>query len=83
MGGRSFDPHGETSGRKRWSKQGATASFLDKKPPESLAQQELEGSTAVGKDEVTSSNLVSSSKKIPKTARFLVFFMFLQLFGDV
>ena len=35
--------------------------LLDKKPPQSLVQQGLEGSTAVGKDEVGSSNLPSSS----------------------
>ena len=56
------DPHGETRGRKQWNKQAATSSFLDKKPPKSLVQQGLEGSTAVGKDEVGSSNLPSSSK---------------------
>ena len=56
------DPHGEMSGRKQWNKQAATSSFLDKKPPKSLVQQGLEGSTAVGKDEVGSSNLPSSSK---------------------
>ena len=50
------------SGWKQWNKQAVTSSFLDRKPPKSLAQQGLEGSTAVGKDEVTSSNLVSSSK---------------------
>ena len=50
------------SGRKQWNKQAATSSFLDKKTPQSLIQQGLEGSTVVGKDEVTSSNLVSSSK---------------------
>ena len=44
------------------NKQAATSSFLDKKTPQSLIQQGLEGSTVVGKDEVTSSNLVSSSK---------------------
>ena len=49
------------SGRKQWNKQAATSSFLDKKTPQSLIQQGLEGSTVVGKDEVTSSNLVSSS----------------------
>jgi len=49
------------SGRKQWNKQAATSSFLDKKTPQSLIQQELEGSAVVGKDEVTSSNLVSSS----------------------
>ena len=45
------------SGRKQWNKQAATSSFLDKKTPQSLIQQGLEGSTVVGKDEVTSSNL--------------------------
>jgi len=49
-------------GRKQWNKQAATSFFLDKKPPKSLEQQGLEGSTAVGKDEVGSSNLPSSSK---------------------
>ena len=39
------------------------SSFLDKKTPQSLIQQGLEGSTVVGKDEVGSSNLPSSSKK--------------------
>jgi hypothetical protein len=70
------DPHGETSGRKQWNKQAATSSFLDKKTPQSLMQQGLEGSTVVGKDEVTSSNLVSSSKKScfrEKTGLFLYF----------
>ena len=51
------------SGRKQWNKQAATSSFLDKKPLESLILQGLEGSTVVGKDEVGSSNLPSSSKK--------------------
>ena len=49
------------SGRKQWNKQAATSSFLDKKPPKSLIQQGLEGSTTLGKDEVGSSNLPSSS----------------------
>ena len=49
------------SGRKQWNKQAATSSFLDKKPPQSLGQQGLEGSTAVGKDEVGGSNPPSSS----------------------
>ena len=38
-------------------------SFLDKKPPKNLVQQGLEGSTAVGKDEVSGSNPLNSSKK--------------------
>ena len=50
-----------------------TSSFLDKKPPKSLVQQGLEGSTPVGKDEVGSSNLPSSSKKHRKL-RFSVLF---------
>ena len=37
------------SGRKQWNKQAATSSFLDKKTPQSLIQQGLEGSTVVGK----------------------------------
>jgi len=60
-------------GRKQWNKQAATSFFLDKKPPKSLEQQGLEGSTAVGKDEVGSSNLPSSSKKHRKL-RFSVLF---------
>ena len=67
------DPHGEMSGRKQWNKQAATSSFLDKKTPQSLIQQGLEGSTVVGKDEVGSSNLPSSSKKHRKL-RFSVLF---------
>ena len=67
------DPHGEMSGRKQWNKQAATSSFLDKKLPKSLVQQGLEGSTAVGKDEVGSSNLPSSSRTTPEIFGFLVF----------
>ena len=63
------DPHGETSGRKQWNKQAATSSFLDKKTPQSLIQQGLEGSTAVGKDEVSSSNLDSSSIEKPRSRK--------------
>ena len=61
------------SGRKQWNKQAATSSFLDKKTPQSLIQQGLEGSAVVGKDEVGSSNLPSSSKKHRKL-RFSVLF---------
>ena len=61
------------SGQKQWNKQAVTSSFLDKKPPESLILQGLEGSTTLGKDEVGSSNLPSSSKKHRKL-RFLVLF---------
>lgn len=62
------------SGRKQWNKQAATSSFLDKKTPQSLIQQGLEGSTVVGKDEVTSSNLVISSKenRFEKSGSFFV-----------
>ena len=67
------DPHGEMSGWKQWSKQAATSSFLDKKPPKSLVPQGLEGSTAVGKDEVGSSNLPSSSKKHRKLRLSVLF----------
>jgi len=62
------------SERKQWNKQAATSSFLDKKPPKSLVQQGLEGSTAVGKDEVGGSNPPSSSKKHRKL-RFSVLFL--------
>ena len=65
------------SGWKQWSKQAVTSSFLDKKPPKSLVQQGLEGSTPVGKDEVGSSNLPSSSTETRCPARdsgFLLFF---------
>ena len=44
--------------------------FFGQKPPQSLVQQGLEGSTAVGKDEVGSSNLPSSSKKTLKPQWF-------------
>ena len=67
------------SGRKQWNKQAATSSFLDKKPPQSLVQQGLEGSTAVGKDEVGSSNLPSSSTKNLETAMVLRFFLFFEI----
>ena len=63
------------SGRKQWNKQAVTSSFLDKKPPESLILQGLEGSTTLGKDEVGSSNLPSSSKKHRKL-RFSVLFCY-------
>jgi len=68
-------------GRKQWNKQAATSFFLDKKPPKSLEQQGLEGSTAVGKDEVPSSNLGSSSTKHPLSRRKAgVFFSFCNYF---
>ena len=58
---------------KQRNKQAAISSFLDKKPPKSLVQQGLEGSTAVGKDEVGGSNPPSSSKTTPEIQRFQVF----------
>ena len=58
---------------KQRNKQAAISSFLDKKPPKSLVQQGLEGSTAVGKDEVGSSNLPSSSRTTPEIFGFRVF----------
>ena len=47
--------------------------LFGQKTPQSLIQQGMEGSTAVGKDEVGSSNLPSSSKKHRKL-RFSVLF---------
>ena len=67
------DPHGEMSGRKQWNKQAATSSFLDKKTPQSLIQQGLEGPMVVGKDEVGGSNPPSSSRTTPEIQRFQVF----------
>ena len=63
------------SGRKQWNKQAATSSFLDKKTPQSLIQQGLEGSTVVGKDEVGGSNPPSSSNKYLKSSDFRCFFV--------
>ena len=64
------DPHGETNGRKQWNEQAATSSFLERKASESLAAQRIDDSEAVGKDEVGSSNLPSSSKKVLKSQWF-------------
>ena len=64
------------SGRKQWNKQAVTSSFLDKKPPESLILQGLEGSTTLGKDEVGSSNLPSSSIESLETAMVSRLFLF-------
>ena len=61
------------SGRKQWNKQAATSSFLNKKPPKSLIQQGLEGSTTLGKDEVGNSNLPRSSKKHRKLRLSVLF----------
>ena len=52
--------------------------FLDKKPPQSLVQQGLEGYTAVGKDEVGSSNLPSSSIESLETEMVSRLFLFLR-----
>ena len=49
--------------------------LFGQKTPQSLIQQGLEGSTVVGKDEVGSSNLPSSSKKHRKL-RFSVLFCY-------
>ena len=48
--------------------------LFGQKTPQSLIQQGLEGSTVVGKDEVGSSNLPSSSKKHRKL-RFSMLFV--------
>ena len=61
------------SGRKQWSKQAATSSFLDKKTPQSLIQQGLEGFTVVGKDEVGSANLPSSSAPCLQICRIHIY----------
>ena len=59
-----------------------TSSFLDKKTPQSLIQQGLEGSTVVGKDEVGGSNLPSSSNIFRLNRKVWAdFVMFLQLFA--
>ena len=77
------DPHWEMSGRKQWNKQAATSSFLDKKTPQSLIQQGLEGSAVVGKDEVSGSNPDSSSRITPKIFGFWVFsFTFRNFSGE-
>ena len=49
------------NGWKQWSEQVSTSSFLEKKAPESLAREGLEGFQALGKDEVGGSNPPSSS----------------------
>ena len=53
--------------------------LFGQKTPQSLIQQGLEGSTVVGKDEVTSSNLVSSSTETPKPQWFRGFILFMIL----
>ena len=50
-------------------KSAADLIFLEQKGPESVENQGLEGSQPVGKDEVPSSNLGSSSKN-PRKLRF-------------
>ena len=57
------DPHGETSGRSVRSKEFLTSSFLGQKWPQTLVPQRLDGILSLGKDEVGSSNLPSSSNK--------------------
>ena len=47
--------------------------LFGQKTPQSLIQQGMEGSTTLGKDEVGSSNLPSSSKKASKTSVFDAF----------
>ena len=69
------DPHGEMRGWKQWNKQAATSSFLDEKTPKSIVQQGSEDSTAVGKDEVGSSNLPISSKTL-ESNKIQGFFLF-------
>ena len=65
---RGLDPHADPNAEmrrwKQWNKQAATSSFLDEKTPKSIVQQGPEDSTAVGKDEVGSSNLPISSKTL-------------------
>ena len=72
------------SGRKQWNKQAATSSFLDKKTPQSLIQQGLEGSTVVGKDEVPGPNPGSSSnEKHSNLTVWVLFSALLQLLRTV
>ena len=52
--------------------------LFGQKTPQSLVQQGLEGSTAVGKDEVGSSNLPSSSIESLETAMVSRLFLFLR-----
>ena len=47
--------------------------LFGQKTPQSLIQQGMEGSTTLGKDEVGSSNLPSSSKKASKTSVSMLF----------
>ena len=58
-------------------KSAADLIFLEQKGPESVENQGLEGSQPVGKDEVPSSNLGSSSTKHPLFRRKAdIFFAF-------
>lgn len=68
-----LDPHGETTGWNTWSKEFPISSFLGQKHPQSLTNQGLGGLLSLGKDEVTSSNLVSSSRTTPEIFGFRVF----------
>ena len=52
--------------------------LFGQKTPQSLIQQGLEGSTVVGKDEVGSSNLPSSSIESLETAMVSRLFLFLR-----
>lgn len=59
------DPHEEASGRKQRSGKGQRPHPFERKPPESIGNKGIEPSQPVGKDEVPSSNLGSSSMKNP------------------
>ena len=62
-----FDPHADPHGKGLYGNNGAKSAadliLLEQKWSESLENQGPEGSQSVGKDEVGSSNLPSSSKK--------------------
>ena len=53
------------------------SAFLEQKRPQSAEWRRSEGGVSVGKDEVSSSNLDSSSKKVPKSFDFGTFYLFL------
>ena len=57
------DPHGERTVRSQGAKSAADLILLERKWTQSVKNQGSEGSQSVGKDEVPSSNLGSSSKK--------------------
>ena len=58
------DPHGETSVWNQWRKECQRPHPFERKWPEVLGNEGIEPSKAVGKDEVGSSNLPSSSKSL-------------------